>query len=76
MYYRVTGAEPLASDSGWTLLMTVDRTDDTVPNRVANSGSTAVSLPNTLRWGLMLYASTASHDIRIFYDDVMFSTPS
>lgn len=76
LYYRETGVEPLSSNDGWTLFVTIDRSDDTVPNRVANSGSTAVQLPNTLRWGLMLYASTAEHDIRIFYDEVLFSTPT
>lgn len=74
LYVRAGVAEALESDVDWTRLMTVDRTDDTIPDRVANNGSTAVALPLTLRWGFMLYANDATHDIRMFVLACRFST--
>lgn len=76
LYYRETGSEELRSDIGWTLLETIDRTDVNQPDRVANLGTTAVSLPDTLRWGFVVYASVSSHDIRMFVEDCAFKTTS
>lgn len=72
LYYRAGTATALEADTGWTLLTTVDRTDDTVPDRATFGGTTAVSLPSTLRWGMMVYASTGTHNIRMFVDEVQF----
>lgn len=63
---------PLHSPHGWVLLETIDRTDINQPDRVANFGSAAVSLPDTLRWGPVVYASVATHDIRMFVSEVLF----
>ena len=33
------------------------------------------AMPSTMRWGLMVYAVLATHDIRGVYRDVTFRTP-
>ena len=76
LHYRAGTAEALESDTGWTLRQTIDRSDDTAPDRAANGGTSAVPLPSTLRWGLILYASAVVHNIRMFVSEVQFSTPS
>jgi len=76
LYHRAGTAQDLDSDTGWTLRQTIDRTDADTPDRSANGGSTAVALPDTLRWGMMLYASVGSPGIRMFVDEVQFSTPT
>ena len=65
VYVRPGHVGTLAENTGWTLLVTVDRSDANVPDRVANNGSTAVTMPATLRWGFMVYANDATHDIRM-----------
>lgn len=75
LYVRAGTAEALASDTGWTLFQTIDRSDDTVPDRVANFGTVAVPLPDTLRWGLIIYALGSTHNIRMYVAECLFSTP-
>lgn len=75
LYVRAGTAQDLDSDTGWTLFQTIDRTDDTVPDRAANSGSTAVALPDTLRWGFTIYSLGSTHNIRMYVLECLFSTP-
>lgn len=76
LYYRAGTSEALESDSGWTLLVTVDRTDDTVPDRASTGGSAAVAMPSSLRWGFIVYAAVPAHDLRMFVEECRFSTPT
>jgi hypothetical protein len=76
LYVRAGTSRSLDDDEGWTLLQTIDRTDDQVPDRAANNGTTAVSLPSTLRWGFMVYANATVHDIRMYVAGCHFSTPT
>jgi len=70
-YARAGTAQDLDSDTDWTLIQTIDRSDDTVPARAS-----AVSMPDTLRWGFMLYGLANPPNIRMFVDSCLFSTPS
>jgi hypothetical protein len=76
LYVRAGLSRSLEDDAGWTLLQTIDRSDDQVPDRAANNGSTAVALPSTLRWGFMVYANAEVHDIRMYVAACRFSTPT
>lgn len=49
------------SSAAWTLIHTTDRT--------------ATPMPTTLQLGFMVYASVASHDIRLFCDDFSVTRP-
>lgn len=66
LYVRAGTARTLDDNEGWTLEQTIDRSDADVPDRAANNGSVAVELPQTLRYGPMLYANAEAHDLRMY----------
>ena len=70
LYWRETEPD-LLSAANWTSLVTVDRTDNTTPDRDANGASAnqAISLPNTIQVGLIVYSNVTTHDIRMFAEE-------
>lgn len=50
-----------SAGDAWTTVQAMDRT--------------AAALPNTLQVGMMVYSNQFAHDIRGFYDSIVFSTP-
>lgn len=71
LYTRAGTSSDLDDDTGWTLLETVDRSDNSIPSRTS-----AVPLPNTLRWGFMLYGLANPPNIRMFVAECLFKTPT
>ena len=71
LYYRRTDlGETLASDTGWVLLQTVDRTDSATPPRAS-----AVSLPALLQVGFVGgYANPVTHDIQSWVEEIRYRT--
>lgn len=64
-YWRASAG--LLSDAvGWTALQVMDRSNNATPARAS-----AVVMPDTLQWGLIVYASVDPHDIRMFVDQVL-----
>lgn len=61
----------LEEDGGWRSLVTVDRTDNTTPDRNGNGASAdlAISLPNEVGVGLILYSNSSNHNIRGFFEE-------
>lgn len=77
MYYRdATGGHALADDDPpFTLLQTIDRTDNTSPGRAAFGAGAdlAVPLPARLRVGMVGYSVAAADDVQGFFDGIIFS---
>jgi hypothetical protein len=73
--YAKLSDTPLDDDEDWTLITTVDRTDNTIPDRNTNGGAAdnATPMPDTLQVGLILYSSTGTHNIRMFVDEFQVS---
>lgn len=65
-YWRASSGD-LLSPSGWTLLVTVNRTSNAAPARSTNGAvaNLAISMPTTVQVGPMLYSNTGVHDIRM-----------
>ncbi len=78
------GGSSIASSTAWVRLTRVGQvfTMATSLDGVAftdyhtiNRATSGPSMPSTMRWGMMVYAVLASHDIRGVYRDIRFRTP-
>lgn len=65
LFWRATTGDLLSGS--WTSLVTCNRTANTTPDRDTNGAlaNLAVSMPETLQVGPMLYSNTTAHDIRM-----------
>jgi hypothetical protein len=64
-YWRDTAGD-LSSNTGWTALQVMDRSDDTTPARAS-----AVPMPHVLQWGMAVYANQAIHDVQGYVDEIV-----
>jgi hypothetical protein len=66
LLWRPTAGDLLSSDD-WNALITVDRADNTTPDRNGNGAGAdlAVELPDTVQVGPTIYAQGITHDIRM-----------
>jgi hypothetical protein len=79
LYVRQSSlATNLLDDNDWTLAQTVDREDNTTPDRDAlgAAGNAAVALPATVRVGLAVGAVVVTHNVAMYCSEFRVRTPA